>query len=160
MPNTYLLHQFLECAAQRSPDHPFLIHDGAATAYGEVEAGANRAARVLVDQGISRGDRIGLLALNSRFYVEMYYGILKAGGIAVPLNTAADDATLAKFVRSCGARMLIAGRRFEKVSKAAIESGTPLEILGLETKPRLPEPAGVRVGGPPAAASPARVQRV
>ncbi len=144
MPNTYLLHHFLECAAQRSPDHPFLIHDGAAATYGEVDAGANRAARVLVGQGISRGDRIGLLALNSRFYVEMYYGILKAGGIAVPLNTAADGPTLAKFVRSCGARMLIAGRRFEKVSKAAIESGTPLETLALETTPRLPEPPGVR----------------
>jgi acyl-CoA synthetase (AMP-forming)/AMP-acid ligase II len=145
MATPFLVHHFPERAAQRSPDDPFLIHDRTAVPYGEMDANANRAARALVDEGISRGDRIGLLALNSRFYVEMYYGILKAGGIAVPLNTAADGPTLAKFVRSCGARMLIAGRRFEKVSKAAIESGTPLEILAAETAPRLPElPPGMR----------------
>jgi long-chain acyl-CoA synthetase len=141
----YLVHHFLEQSAQRCPEHPFLIHEGVATSYGEVESAANRVARALRSEGLARGDRVGLLAQNSRFYVEMYYGILKAGGIAVPLNTAADGPTLAKFVRSCGSRMLIAGRRFEKVSKAAIESGTPLEMLAVEAAQRLPElPPGIR----------------
>jgi acyl-CoA synthetase (AMP-forming)/AMP-acid ligase II len=139
MMNTYLVHHFPERVAQHDPDHPFLIHDGATTSYAEVDTGTNRMARVLIDQGVSRGDRIALLAQNSRFYVEAYYGILKAGGIAVPLNTAADGPTLARFLRSCGARMLIAGRRFEKVTKAAIADGTPLEVLAVESAGRLPE---------------------
>ncbi len=145
MINAYLVHHFPEQAAQRTPDHPFLIHDEATISYGEVDSGANRVARVLIGEGISRGDRIGLLALNSRFYVEAYYGILKAGGIAVPLNTAADGPTLAAFLRSCGARMLIAGRRFKKVTTGAITDGTPLEVLAVESAQLAQElPEGIR----------------
>jgi acyl-CoA synthetase (AMP-forming)/AMP-acid ligase II len=145
MMRTYLVHHFAERAAQQTPDHPFLIHDEATSGYGEVDTGANRVARVLIGEGVSRGDRIGLLALNSRFYVEAYYGILKAGGIAVPLNTAADGPTLATFLRSCGARMLIAGRRFKKVTEAAITDCTPLEMVAVESAQFLLElPKGIR----------------
>lgn len=145
MTKAFLIHHFPEGAAQRTPNQPFLIHDGTVTSYGELDGGANRGARVLIGQGVSRGDRVGLLASNSRFYVEMYYAILKAGGVAVPLNTAVDGPTLAKSLRHSGARMLVAGRRFEKAARAAIEAGTPVEALAVETADRLPElPAGVR----------------
>ena len=125
----YLIHHFLEQAAQKRPEHPFLVQEGRPTSYGEVEVAANRVARLLLGEGLSRGDRVGLLCQNSRFYVENYYGVLKAGGIAVPLNTAANGPTLAKFLSGCGARMLIAGPRFEKVTRQCIEVGTPLDLL-------------------------------
>ncbi len=135
----YLVHHFLEQSAQRCPEHPFLIHEGVAMSYGEIEGAANRVARALRSGGLARGDRVGLLAQNSRFYVENYYGILKAGGIAVPLNTAANGPTLAKFLSGCGARMLIAGPRFEKATGQCIEAGTPLDLLAVPSQKRLPE---------------------
>jgi len=81
---------------------------------------------------------VGLLAQNSRFYVEGYYGILKAGGITVPLNTAADGSSLARFLTDCGATMLIAGPRFEKAAVAAVEAGATPELLMVETLERVP----------------------
>ncbi len=141
----YLVHHFVEQIAQRRPEHPFLIHEGVSTSYGETEAGANRAARALLSAGLARGDRVGLLAQNSRFYVENYYGILKAGGIAVPLNTAANGATLAKFLSGCTARMLIAGPKLERATRHCIEAGPPLEIVAVASRDRLPKlPASIR----------------
>ncbi|MDH3521455.1 MAG: AMP-binding protein, partial [Myxococcales bacterium] len=141
----HLVHHFVEQIAQRSPEHLFLVHEGVSRSYGEVEAGANRVARALLSAGLARGDRVGLLAQNSSFYVEGYYGILKSGGIAVPLNTAANGSTLAKFLSGCGARMLIAGRRFERAAKQCIERGTSLELLAVASRDRLPKlPASIR----------------
>jgi acyl-CoA synthetase (AMP-forming)/AMP-acid ligase II len=141
----YLVHHFLSQAAQARPDSPLLVHEGKHTSYGEVEAASNRLARALLEAGLARGDRVGLSARNSRFYVEGYYAILKAGGIAVPLNAGDDGAALARSLRSCEARMLIAGPRVEKAAGEAIAAGTSLELLVLENDKAVPgDLSGVR----------------
>jgi long-chain acyl-CoA synthetase len=141
----YLVHHFLERAAQRRPEQAFLVHEGTATPYGEVDAAANRLARALLGEGLRRGDRVGLLAQNSRFYVEAYYGILKAGGIAVPLNTAATGSALVTLLSGCQARMLIAGPRFEKAAERCIGAVGSLELVAVASNARLPEcPRGIR----------------
>jgi len=142
----YLVHHFLSHAAQERPDSPFLVHEGRTTSYGEIEAASNRLARALLSNGLARGDRVGLSARNSRFYVECYYAILKAGGIAVPLNAGDDGAALARSLRSCEARMLIAGSRVEQAANDAIAAGTSLELLALQTGEAIPASlSGVRV---------------
>ncbi|MFP6641584.1 MAG: class I adenylate-forming enzyme family protein [Myxococcota bacterium] len=140
------VHEFLTRVAEERPEHPFLVHEEQVSRYGEVDAASNRMARSLIAEGLSVGDRVGILAQNSRFYVEAYYAVLKAGGIAVPLNTAADGPTQAGVLRDCGARFLLASSRFAKVCLSAISTGTELECLALDTGrrglDRLPE--GVR----------------
>ncbi len=141
----WLVHQLLERSAGHRPEAPFLIQEGTTTPYGDVEAGANRVARLLARSRIAHGERVGLLAHNSRLYVEGYYGILKAGAIAVPLNTAADGPTLRGFLADCGARALIAGPRFEKPVAEAILSLPELELLLVPDPARIePVPAHIR----------------
>jgi long-chain acyl-CoA synthetase len=143
---SYLVHHFLSQAAQERPDHPFVIHEGEKTSYGDIEAASNRLARALFGSGLARGDRVGLVARNSRFYVEGYYAILKAGGIAVPLNAGDDGAALARSLRGCEARMLIAGPRLEQAAGQAIAAGTNLELLALQSAERIPaDLSGIRV---------------
>ncbi len=140
----WLVHQFVERAAERRPEAPFLVQEGTTTTYGEVEAGANRIARLLRGHRIGRGERVGLLAHNSRTYVEAYYGILKSGAIAVPLNTAADGPTLRGFLEDCGARALIAGPRFEKAVSQAIGALPDLGLLLVPDTARIePVPAHI-----------------
>ena len=100
--------------AEERPERPFLIHEEDERSYGDLEAASNRIARVLTAEGLEVGDRVGLLAENSIFYVEAYYGILKAGGVVVALNTAWDGKALASVLRSCGARTLVASGRFAR----------------------------------------------
>ncbi len=144
----YLVHHLLEKVADAEPERVFLLQQGKSATYGEVEAGANRVAQTLLAHGIRRGDRVGLLGHNSFFYVEAYYGILKAGAIAVPLNTAADGPGLRQLLSDCEARALIAGPRFDKVVAAAIEALPDLELLVAPDPARLGTvPAHIRALG-------------
>lgn len=125
-----LVHDLLSDSAQRRPES-FLVLDGSVRAsYGEIEASSNRIARVLLEQGIARGDRVGLIADNSRTYVESYYGILKAGGVVVSLGSAAHPATQAAMLRDCTARALICGPRQSKAVAAIAPLGLVDFVLG------------------------------
>jgi acyl-CoA synthetase (AMP-forming)/AMP-acid ligase II len=47
---------------------------------------ANRFAHLLIDQGVKRGDKVAILLMNSLEWLPIYFGVLKAGAIVVPLN--------------------------------------------------------------------------
>lgn len=47
---------------------------------------ANRAANMLLDRGIKKGDRVAILMFNCLEWLPIYFGILKTGAIAVPFN--------------------------------------------------------------------------
>lgn len=47
---------------------------------------ANRFANLLLTRGCARGDKVAVLLMNSLEWLPIYFGILKAGAIAVPLN--------------------------------------------------------------------------
>ena len=131
LPKGHLLHEFVSRAAERRPEQPFLIQEEEERSYGDVEAASNRVAQILIREGLKVGDRVALLSENSLFYVEAYYGILKAGGIVVALNTAWDGSALASVLRSCSARFLLASSRFAKVALKAASFETRLEAVFL-----------------------------
>lgn len=47
---------------------------------------ANRVANLLMDRGIKKGQKCAILLMNCLEWLPIYFGILKMGGIAVPLN--------------------------------------------------------------------------
>ncbi len=47
---------------------------------------ANRFAHLLLSRGVKRDDKVGILMMNSLEWLPVYFGILKSGAIAVPLN--------------------------------------------------------------------------
>jgi long-chain acyl-CoA synthetase len=139
MDSPQLVHQLLEQSARQRPDHYFLIHEGVRSTYAEVDAGANRMARVLLAERLSRGDRVGILARNSRFYVEAYFGIQKAGGIAVPLNPMSGGSRLADVLQACDAGILLAGAGCEEKAVSLLARPGPLRLLALQSVPPSPE---------------------
>ena len=76
----------------------FLLSDGSAVSYAELEAGAAEVAGHLVASGIAPGDRVGLQAEKSVEAVMIYLGVLKAGAVFLPLNTAYTKAEVDYFV--------------------------------------------------------------
>ncbi len=50
------------------------------------EEKANRVANMLLDKGIQKGDKVAILMFNCLEWLPIYFGILKAGAIAVPFN--------------------------------------------------------------------------
>ncbi len=54
--------------------------------WGEFDKRANRFANLLLSRGIKKGDRVAILLMNGIEWLPIYFGILKTGALAVPLN--------------------------------------------------------------------------
>ncbi|MET9132838.1 long-chain-fatty-acid--CoA ligase [Streptomyces antibioticus] len=80
------LAQFLEETAGRQPERPALRFAGQVTGYAELDERSARAAALLRAEGIRPGDRVALMLPNVPEFVVLYYGILRAGAVVVPMN--------------------------------------------------------------------------
>ena len=54
--------------------------------WGEFDVQANRFANLLLTRGLKKGEKVAILLMNCLDWLPIYFGILKAGGVAVPLN--------------------------------------------------------------------------
>ncbi len=52
----------------------------------EFDVKANRFANLLLSRGVRKGDKVGILLMNCLEWLPIYFGILKSGALAVPLN--------------------------------------------------------------------------
>jgi acyl-CoA synthetase (AMP-forming)/AMP-acid ligase II len=114
-PSMTLVHHFLERSARLYPDKVALIHSKVRATYAEIDIRADNLARHLLSRGLQKGDRIALLMENSLEYVISYYGIMKAGGVSVPLNSDLKPEGLRYVIEDLEARILITNSRFEKL---------------------------------------------
>ncbi|MBS3758726.1 MAG: acyl--CoA ligase [Desulfobacterales bacterium] len=83
---------------------------------------SNQTANALRSQGVEKGDRVVQLMMNCIEWLPVYFGILRAGAIAVPLNFRFQSADISRCVRVSGARTLIFGEEFiERVGESKAE---------------------------------------
>ena len=54
--------------------------------WGRFDRKANRFANLLIKRGVKKGDKVAILLMNCIEWLPVYFGILKAGAIAVPMN--------------------------------------------------------------------------
>ena len=102
-----LLHQVLEGSARAFPDKEAVVLGEERRPYAYVEANANRLARALLEAGIGEGDRVGPLMPNSVPYICSYFGVLKIGAVAGPINNASSPEALQYVVEDAGTKGLI-----------------------------------------------------
>lgn len=80
------LASLLEDSARNHPDRTALVLGDTRLDYRSVDAVANQVANLLVSRGIKPGDKVALSCPNLPYFPIVYYGILKAGAVVVPLN--------------------------------------------------------------------------
>ena len=114
MNHTKLVHAFLEDSAGLHPEKNALFAFEKWRTFGELNERANKLARLLVRQGLKKGDRAAIFIENSMEYVATYYGILKAGGITVALNTDSTADDVGYIAEDCGVRYLITNQKLQK----------------------------------------------
>ena len=71
--------------------------------WGEFDANISRIAHALLDAGLARGDRVAVMMGNRVEMLEAMFGIVRAGGCAVPLSGLLTGAQLAGLVADSGA---------------------------------------------------------
>jgi long-chain acyl-CoA synthetase len=76
----------LDDAARDTPDREALVFGDMRLSYAFVNTIANQVAGLLRARGIGPGDRVALACPNLPYFPMVYFGILKAGAVVVPLN--------------------------------------------------------------------------
>jgi long-chain acyl-CoA synthetase len=74
--------------------------------FAQLDAMASGVTRALVKRGLQRGDRIALLAANRAEYIAAYYGIMRGGFIAVPVNFKFPRETIHFIIHDAGVKFL------------------------------------------------------
>ena len=80
--------------------------------FGELEARVNRLANAFVDAGIKKGERVGLLVMNSIEFIESYFALATVGAVIVPLNWRLVPDELEFILKDSGTQRLIYGEEF------------------------------------------------
>ena len=101
------IHHLLTHTAKNRPEHPFLETGKGVTTYGEFDHLSTAFAAGLIARGVVKGDRIVLALDNIAEYPIAYYGILKAGAVAVPVSSDTRQASLLHVLTHCEARAVV-----------------------------------------------------
>jgi long-chain acyl-CoA synthetase len=93
--------------------------------YRALDVGSARVAGLLRERGVRPGDRVGLMLPNVPEFALVYYGVLRAGAVVVPMNVLLKRREVEFHLRDSGARMLFAWHGFaEEAEAGAREPGT------------------------------------
>lgn len=119
-----LVHQMLEASARRHAGRAALLFFGRRVTFDTLDDLVGRFAGGLQRLGVRRGTPVSLHLPNSPQFVIAYYGILKAGGIAVPHNPLYTDREVAHQLADSGVQVAVTlDLMFPQVAPAARRSG-------------------------------------
>lgn len=116
----------LEWSAFFFPKRPAMSEGSSETSYAQLNEKANRAATALMSLGIKPGDHVALCAPNSGDWLAFYFGVLKAGAVAVTLSSMLAPDEMALLVNHAQPRII-----FTADEKLDVVSGIK-ESIGLE----------------------------
>ncbi|CAN5565989.1 long-chain fatty acid--CoA ligase [soil metagenome] len=102
----------LRDTAARLPDHPALLGSVTLT-YGELDIAVDQVAGVFRGSGLAPGDRVALLLGNCAVFVEAFYGALRAGLVAVPVNNTFTAEEISAILADSGARAVVVGDGYD-----------------------------------------------
>jgi long-chain acyl-CoA synthetase len=102
------LADLLAATAARLADRTALTHAGRTVTWAELDQAASAISLALLERGLPPGGRVVLVLPTSVEFVQAYLGVLRAGGVAVPLNTGFTVAELARMIGRSGAFAVVA----------------------------------------------------
>ena len=138
------LYKFLQDSAARHPERPAIVHyDGegerelSRMTYGELDSASGRMAAGLASLGIGKGDRVAYFLQNCPELVGGFYGILKAGAVAVPCNPMYQAHELSHQLSDSGAKAVICEPElYPRVKEALAETAVKnIIVTGSENIP-------------------------
>src|SRR5665811_784058 len=73
-------------SAEKDGDRLVVKLDDTEVNYSLLDEGAKRVAGMLREKGVEEGDRVGIMLPNVPYFPTIYYGVLRAGAVVVPMN--------------------------------------------------------------------------
>src|SRR3954452_21197829 len=105
-------------SARTWPDRPALRLGRDTVSYRILDEDSDRLAGVLREGGVEPGERIGLMLPNTPEFAVVYYGLLRAGAVVVPMNPLLKAREVAYYLRDSGARLMFVWGAFASEAQA------------------------------------------
>jgi long-chain acyl-CoA synthetase len=119
------LAEILTTSTGRHPEQTAIKLDEVELSYGVLEQGAMRVVGLLRERGVGVGDRVAIMVPNVPYFALCYYGVLRAGGVVVPLNVLNKRREVGFYLRDSGAKLLFVWHGFaEEGEPGALDAGS------------------------------------
>ncbi|MGG4186792.1 amino acid adenylation domain-containing protein, partial [Paenibacillus jamilae] len=129
-PSEQTIHGLFETQTAQTPEQPALFFEGEQLTYRELNARANRLARTLRSQGVTKDRLVGLMTERSVDLIVGILGILKAGGAYVPIDPTYPEERIRYMLDDSGAKLLLTQNHL--VDKVAFD-GNVLVLNGAQS---------------------------
>jgi long-chain acyl-CoA synthetase len=136
-PSVPIFH-FLEESARRFPDQPCTIFKGAQISFREMDVITDKLAGALAGMGVKKGDRVGIFIPNTPQFVMVYFGILKAGGVVVAIDSRYTAPEIVHQANDAGVEIMFVMSNFYKTVKTAQASTKIKTLIVTNIKETLP----------------------
>jgi long-chain acyl-CoA synthetase len=108
--------------AAEHPDHVAIKLDDAELPYKFLDGASAHVAGMLREKGVEPGDRVGIMLPNVPYFPVVYYGILRAGAVVVPMNPLLKGREVEFYLKDPEAKVMFAWHDFaEAAEKGASE---------------------------------------
>jgi long-chain acyl-CoA synthetase len=118
----------IDTAAEHGDRTAFKLDDVELT-YSVLEGSSARIAALLRAKGLEPGDRVGLMLPNVPYFPAIYYGILRAGGVVVPMNVLLKGREVKFYLTDSGAKLLFAWHDFGEAAETGASEASVEVVL-------------------------------
>src|ERR671931_560960 len=116
--------------AERHGDRTAVKLDDTELTYSALEGATAHMAGLLRAKGIEPGDRVGIMLPNVPYFPVIYYGVLRAGGVVVPMNVLLKGREVEYYLSDPGAKLVFAWHDFaEAAEQGASEAGAECVLV-------------------------------
>src|SRR6476469_4449164 len=95
--------------------------DDAAFTYKLLDEASARVATLLKTKGLQPGDRVGIMLPNVPYFPVAYYGVLRAGGVVVPMNVLLKGREVGYYLKDPGAKIVFAWHDFMEAAQTGAD---------------------------------------
>lgn len=129
----FLLHQSIERAAKRWPGKLAFRSGGLGVDFTEFDLMTNRLANLLLEQGVKKGDRVGIYLPRCIDSAVAVYGILKAGAVYVPLDPFSPASHISALLNELGIEIMVTNKQQRRRLPEVVAKPSSLRaVIGYE----------------------------
>ncbi len=118
--------------AAEHPDELAVKLDDAAFNYGLLDNASQRVAAMLKAKGVGPGDSVAIMLPNVPYFPAVYYGVLRAGAVVVPMNVLLKGREVAYYLADSQTKLLFAWHDFMEAAQTGAEEAGGVEVVAVK----------------------------